>query len=445
MSEKNATVGDQEMGYRILPNALYSNIISLSNIRLLTYSTLNILLCPISNIPLVSTEMNVDFGFDVITLATMTLAASGILNPDGPVPQHDSILTGQIYYNELMETRNTHRFMNVARMDKPTFLSLVDLLTNQSSLKASMFMTAGEKPLIFIHALVGFLNRQIAERWQHSGSTISLVLHDVSESLLLVKDLFFKVPKQGDPPQVAGNPKFSPYFDDCIGALDGTHVGAIPPAEDYTSFRNRKKDITQNVLGVCNFDLTFSYVLCGWEGSAHDSRVLDDAKNKRLPLPPGKFYLGDAGYALSSTCLTPYRGVRYHLKEWALGNRRPQNMKELYNLRHSSLRNAVERIFGVVKKRFPLIVTMRSFDFSFQCDLIMCATMIHNFIRVNQPYEDEFFDADDVLDEPVVDEPDVEIIGNARALNQWRDGIARAMWDDYIVHIANLEAANLEA
>lgn len=70
--------------------------------------------------------------------------------------------------------------------------------------------------------------------------------------------------------------------------------------------------------------------------------------------------------------------------------------------------------------------------------------MIHNFIRVNQLYEDEFFDADGVLDEPVVDEPDVEIIGNARALNQWRDGIARAMCDDYIVHIANLEAANLE-
>ena len=113
--------------------------------------------------PQINTEMSVDFGFDVITLAAMTLAASGILNPDGPVPQHDSILTGQIYYNELMETRKTHRFMNVARMDMLTFLSLVDLLTNQSSLRASMFTTAGEKMLIFIHALVGFSNRQIAE------------------------------------------------------------------------------------------------------------------------------------------------------------------------------------------------------------------------------------------------------------------------------------------
>lgn len=31
---------------------------------------------------------------------------------------------------------------------------------------------------------------------------------------------------------------------------------------------------------------------------------------------------------------------------------RPQNREELYNLRHASARNVVERIFGVVKRRF---------------------------------------------------------------------------------------------
>jgi hypothetical protein len=45
---------------------------------------------------------------------------------------------------------------------------------------------------------------------------------------------------------------------------------------------------------VVNFDLTFSYVLPGWEGSAHDGRVLGDAMVKGLPLPIGKYYLGDA-------------------------------------------------------------------------------------------------------------------------------------------------------
>ena len=95
-------------------------------------------------------------------------------------------------------------------------------------------------------------------------------------------------------------------------------------------------------------------MLVGWEGSAHDGKVLGDALNKGLIILPNKFYLGDAGYALTKYCLTSYRGVRYHLKEWARGNERPQTKEELFNLRHSSLRNTIERVYGIIKKRFPI-------------------------------------------------------------------------------------------
>ena len=63
---------------------------------------------------------HIDFGFDVITLVATVLAASRAIN-GGPVPQHDSILTGQRYYAELMATRNSNRFHTAARMDKETF------------------------------------------------------------------------------------------------------------------------------------------------------------------------------------------------------------------------------------------------------------------------------------------------------------------------------------
>jgi hypothetical protein len=43
------------------------------------------------------------------------------------------------------------------------------------------------------------------------------------------------------------------------------------------AFRGRKKDPTQNVMAVVDFDLKFTYVLAGWEGSAHDAHVLADA------------------------------------------------------------------------------------------------------------------------------------------------------------------------
>jgi hypothetical protein len=66
--------------------------------------------------------------------------------------------------------------------------------------------------------------------------------------------------------------------------------------------------------------MTFTYVLAGWESSAHDGLVLNDALNKGFPIREGKFYLGDAGYGLKPYLLTPYRGVRYHLKEWKNGS-----------------------------------------------------------------------------------------------------------------------------
>ena len=47
---------------------------------------------------------------------------------------------------------------------------------------------------------------------------------------------------------------------------------------------------SQNVLSVVDFDLKFTYVVAGWEGSVHDARVLQDAMSDSafsFPKPPG--------------------------------------------------------------------------------------------------------------------------------------------------------------
>lgn len=58
---------------------------------------------------------------------------------------------------------------------------------------------------------------------------------------------------------------------------------------DISSYRNRHGFQSQNVLAACNFDLEFIYVLSGWEGSAHDSKLLNDALSRRngLEVPQG--------------------------------------------------------------------------------------------------------------------------------------------------------------
>ncbi|XP_039063834.1 uncharacterized protein LOC120208686 [Hibiscus syriacus] len=123
----------------------------------------------------------------------------------------------------------------------------------------------------------------------------------------------------------------------------------------------------------------------GWEGSAHDSRILTDAfaRPRGFSIPEGKYYLADAGYGIRNGIISPYRGVRYHLKE--LSNHRPENAKELFNLRHSSLRTTVERVFGILKKRFRVLDAEPFWDFQTQIDVVLACTIIHNHIMGVDP------------------------------------------------------------
>jgi len=124
------------------------------------------------------------------------------------------------------------------------------------------------------------------------------------------------------PWEITSNPKFYPFLKNCLGAVDGSLIPATVPTVDAGIYRRRKGCTAQNILVVVAFDLTFQYVLSGWDGSAHDSPVLDDAKQKGFEIPEGKYYLGDAGYSGSTSLLVPYRNVRYHLKEFQQGNTR---------------------------------------------------------------------------------------------------------------------------
>jgi hypothetical protein len=74
-----------------------------------------------------------------------------------------------------------------------------------------------------------------------------------------------------------------------VGKIDGTHVLARVLERHRAAFMGRKQTTTQNVLAAMDFDLRFTYVLAGWEGSAHDARILADAleRDDVLRVPPG--------------------------------------------------------------------------------------------------------------------------------------------------------------
>ncbi|EEB99079.1 hypothetical protein MPER_01303, partial [Moniliophthora perniciosa FA553] len=89
---------------------------------------------------------------------------------------------------------------------------------------------------------------------------------------------------------------------------------------DAARYRDRKGRLTQNVFAACDFNLCYVYVCSGWEGTAADSTIFEYVRARDFAVPKGRYYLADAGFPICDVLMTPYRGVRYHLKEWSRGS-----------------------------------------------------------------------------------------------------------------------------
>ncbi|CAN1140327.1 hypothetical protein LINPERHAP2_LOCUS11806, partial [Linum perenne] len=69
----------------------------------------------------------------------------------------------------------------------------------------------------------------------------------------------------------------------------------------------------------------------------------------------------------------------------------PKCHEELFNYKHSSLRNVIERCFGVLKRRWSILKTMCSYSFSKQTNIVLACCAIHNFIRMHAQGDSLFF------------------------------------------------------
>ncbi|KAL4328260.1 hypothetical protein AHAS_Ahas13G0182300 [Arachis hypogaea] len=193
----------------------------------------------------------------------------------------------------------------------------------------------------------------IQERFQHFGETVSRHFHEV---LVACLRLSIKYIKPSDPEfqnvhgKIKNDQRYWPFFKNAIGAIDGTHIPCVVSPSDQPKFIGRKGYPTQNIMAICDWDMCFIFALPGWEGTAHDTRVFDNAittPTMNFPHPPpGKYYLVDAGYPTPKGYIGPYKCERYHLADFRRSSGFT-NHNEVFNYYHSSLRCTIEMTFGV--------------------------------------------------------------------------------------------------
>ena len=119
------------------------------------------------------------------------------------------------------------------------------------------------------------------------------------------------------------------------------------------------------------------------------------------------------------------------------------NHKELFNLRHAQARNVIERLFGVVKRRFRIMGVAPEYDLHTQALLVLAICVLHNVIRIHDPSDLNNADMAASLDWQVTrrfeDEFGCSITQEERErAGQHRDNLSCSIWDQYVQYMVDM-------
>lgn len=137
-------------------------------------------------------------------------------------PCMTSTQTGHAWMKEIL-SGHPIRCVNAFRMSANLFAQLCEDLQQNYGLMSSRNISVQEKVGIFLYTLaLGLSNRDVSERFQRSGETISRAFHDVLESICgrnkgfmgLARD--YIRPKDSTfhciPPHIENDSRYMPYF-----------------------------------------------------------------------------------------------------------------------------------------------------------------------------------------------------------------------------------------
>ncbi|KAI8530456.1 hypothetical protein RHMOL_Rhmol11G0059800 [Rhododendron molle] len=314
------------------------------------------------------------------------------------------------------------------RMDRNCFMRLCNLIETVGGLSHSRSVCLEEKVAMFLYTIAHYhKNRVVKHHFFRSGQTVSRHFNDVLRAVIRLQGQLLVKP---EPITQACTDDRWKIFQNCLGPLDGTYIDVRVGPSVRPRYRNQKGELAINVLGVCNTVMNIIYVLSGWEGLAADSRILRDAitRTNGLKIPTGSYYLVDAGYTNAEGFLAPYRGKRYHLKEW--DGPAPQDHEEYFNMKHAQARNVIERTFGLLKIRWAILRSYSFFPIRTQSRIVTACCLVHNHIRKEMsidPHEHEL----DNLEEEDHDDDYIDTVETSGQWTDWRDAFAQHIYQEW--------------
>lgn len=204
-------------------------------------------------------------------------------------------------------------------------------------------------------------------------SAVGHVVHSVSSALSNLLGQFVKWPENEDDMARTKRKFFSlGGMPNCIGVIDCTHVHIQAPHAREWEYVNRKGRHSINVQLVGNADLIVTNCVIRWPGSVHDARILRSSHlfQRFQQTAPDGILLGDSGYPLLPWLMTPFATVT-------------NDSQQRYNSVHATTRGTIERLNGVIKRRFACLNYLRV-EPQKACHVICACIVLHNIAQMRR-------------------------------------------------------------
>lgn len=210
--------------------------------------------------------------------------------------------------------------------------------------------------------------RLISQQFGIAMSTAYDTVYDFIEMLNSKKEEYIKLPTAAELQLNAQ--LFSKYgFPNVYGALDGSSINVVVPAQSKGDYTGRKNCTALNVTVLCNAEKKFLNAMTGYSARCHDSHIFQCSRLGALTynghIPRQYHIVADAAYGLHTNIMVPYSGNDLNPAQ------------ERYNKLHSSTRIVVERSFSDLKNRFLRLKYLEC-DIEFATKVIMACCVLHN-------------------------------------------------------------------
>ncbi|XP_028156430.1 putative nuclease HARBI1 isoform X1 [Ostrinia furnacalis] len=277
------------------------------------------------------------------------------------------------YYEEFDEEAFKIRF----RLSKPSALNILQLIENKLEFpndKNNSLSPVNQLLLTLRYYATGCHQLTMGDFSGVSRPTANRVIHRVTAAIASLSRDYIKFPQTDTDIRKTQIEFYNiAKFPKVIGALDCTHIKIISPGGSHAeTFRNRKGYMSINVQAICNAQLILTDLVVRWPGSNHDERIFSASRRHamfELGMYGDSVLVADSGYMNRSYMMMPLDRVA-------------TPAESLYNESQIRTRNPIERLFGVWKRRFPVLALGIRVNLKNVPPIIVATGVLHNILQM---------------------------------------------------------------